>query len=214
MSTSPSEDRFLKTLSTLKTMLASPSKSTATSSTQRRSSSKDDSLLIADLQFKLKEAIETAAREKSMRTSLEAAFEELTTHRKAVSTELEQFIKKNGELEDQVAALQQDLQTKEDEKRKMEEEHVQKANELHQEKESVLQQRDDMEARFLAAERKIAELQSQLEADRKLSMREKEGHQQSLQSAENVSESLRQALQDSKEKEKQLLSQVCQREEL
>ena len=214
------EDQFFKSLSTLRSLLK-PSQSKTTTRASLSSPARRRSLTAAvaaapeitspdhhNLQAKLDQALETVSRERSLRQSLETAFDDLTQHRKAVSNELKQSETAKQQLQEQLTTLQQALQESQDQVAAVQSESETAQQTLRQESQAHLHRADDMEAKMLAAQRQRDELQAKLQSDQAAAQQEKEGYKQSLQSAENVRASLQQALQESTKKEQQLLRQV------
>ena len=167
-----SADPFLKNLQSLRDILSSPSR---VSSNNRRNSS-DGSYSSnrrffdkeqKELKAKLKEAEEAAKKEKSLRESLEISFENLTAHRKELTTQLDDEKRQRLDLERRIHTLERELN--EDkvtfgfERKLFDDKQAQSAAELA----DVLAKKDVVEVRLQAAESKAKDLASRLSASEK-----------------------------------------------
>jgi chromosome segregation ATPase len=163
---------------------------------------------LAELQTKLREADTAVRKERALRKSMERAFEDLTTHRKILTEELEKTTSLNKPLQDELALLRKE---KIDERKSFDEKtkkHLEEMDNLHQQKQSALSQRDSMEARMLGSEKLAKELQVELTNVKNLLKEEEWRHNEANQSLEKLKESSSVALETSQAKIQTLTNEV------
>jgi len=170
-----SKDPFLKSLDALKQVLLidTPTKRLMDRDVQQRvyeqretyqKTTSSQRSLIEELRKDLAEFTAKADKERSLRLSLEKAFEQLSENRKELNGRLDEAELANKPLKDKIEALDAEVEKQKTTIREEKAAADKQLNDLATEKEGVLKKQDEVEARLLGARKSNQELQGKLTA--------------------------------------------------